>query len=158
MISSVPRTDCPLCAPTPADQWQIQLGTHRLIRANDPDLPVFYRVIWNAHIPEFTDLSDADALLLMQTVRSVERTVRHELIRAGLPADKFNVASLGNMVAHQHWHVVARFKTDAFWPGSPWSARQREADAAQIAALQGLVPRINQALAQALAGFTRPAS
>jgi diadenosine tetraphosphate (Ap4A) HIT family hydrolase len=108
------------------------------VRADDADLPIFYRVVWGDHVAEFTDLSDAQAAALMATVRTVEKVLRAELAAAGWPADKFNIASLGNMVAHQHWHVVARYKADAFWPGSPWSERKRSSHATEQAHLQTL--------------------
>jgi len=33
---------------------------------------------------------------------------------------KINVAALGNVVDQLHIHVIARFKTDAAWPGPVW--------------------------------------
>jgi diadenosine tetraphosphate (Ap4A) HIT family hydrolase len=30
------------------------------------------------------------------------------------------------MVPHIHWHVIPRFKDDAFYPGSAWSKRVQE--------------------------------
>ena len=35
-------------------------------------------------------------------------------------ARKMNVAALGNMVPQLHVHVVARFESDAAWPGPVW--------------------------------------
>jgi diadenosine tetraphosphate (Ap4A) HIT family hydrolase len=40
--------------------------------------------------------------------------------------DKVNIAALGNMVPHIHWHVIPRFKDDAFFPGSVWSERAQQ--------------------------------
>ena len=45
--------------------------------------------------------------------------------------DKINLASLGNVVPHLHWHVIARWRWDAYWPQSAWSAPQRSAEAAR---------------------------
>lgn len=39
---------------------------------------------------------------------------------------KINLASLGNKVAHLHWHVIARFADDKHFPGSVWSEAQRD--------------------------------
>jgi diadenosine tetraphosphate (Ap4A) HIT family hydrolase len=39
--------------------------------------------------------------------------------------DKVNLAALGNMVPHLHWHIIPRFKEDVFFPGSVWSEKQR---------------------------------
>ena len=93
----------------------------RVIQVNDPDLPGFCRVIWNRHIAEMTDLSHGEREHLMALVFSVEEAIRHVM-----RPDKINVAALGNMVPHVHWHVIPRFKDDAFFPGSIWSARNQQ--------------------------------
>jgi diadenosine tetraphosphate (Ap4A) HIT family hydrolase len=36
--------------------------------------------------------------------------------------DHFNVASLGNVMPHLHWHLVPRYKTDPRWGAPIWSA------------------------------------
>ena len=53
-------TDCPLCHPAGEDVlWQderlrvIHVGT-------EAGQPAYFRVIWQQHLPEMTDLSDAD--------------------------------------------------------------------------------------------------
>ncbi|MBM3395121.1 MAG: HIT domain-containing protein [Betaproteobacteria bacterium] len=48
-----------------------------------------------------------------------------EALRSLLTPDKVNVASLGNVVAHVHWHVIPRYRDDAHFPGSIWSAPLR---------------------------------
>jgi diadenosine tetraphosphate (Ap4A) HIT family hydrolase len=97
----------------------------RVIRAVDDaqstDHPAFYRVIWQAHVSEWTDLPAADRSDLMQAVATVE-TVLREVLK---PA-KVNLASLGNVVPHLHWHAIARFDWDARWPAPVWAPAQRE--------------------------------
>ena len=39
--------------------------------------------------------------------------------------DKINLASLGNMVPHLHWHVIPRFRDDRHFPEPIWGAPQR---------------------------------
>jgi diadenosine tetraphosphate (Ap4A) HIT family hydrolase len=57
----------------------------------------------------------------MTLVFAVEEAIRHVM-----HPDKVNIAALGNMVPHIHWHVIPRFKDDAFYPGSAWSIRVQE--------------------------------
>ena len=77
-------------------------GPHlRVIEVNDPDYPGFTRVIWNGHLAEMTSLSAHGRELLMKAVYVVEETQQ-----AILSPDKINLASLGNMVPHLHWHVI----------------------------------------------------
>lgn len=92
----------------------------RVIRAIDADHPAFYRVVWNAHVAEWTDLPPTDRSHLMQTVAKVET-----VLRQALSPTKINLASLGNMVPHLHWHVIARFDWDVHWPAPVWAAKVR---------------------------------
>jgi diadenosine tetraphosphate (Ap4A) HIT family hydrolase len=41
---------------------------------------------------------------------------------------KINIASFGNYVPHVHWHIMARFEEDSFFPEPMWGTKQREAN------------------------------
>lgn len=119
-------------------------GKFRIIRATGPDAadcPGFYRVVWNAHVAEFSDLSEADQLLCLRAVSAVERVLREQLQPA-----KVNLAALGNMVPHLHWHVIARFDWDARWPAPVWAAPQRASDDDRLAALRERLPGCDAAI------------
>ena len=79
-------------------------------------VPAYCRVIWQQHVPEMTDLSAAERQQLMDMVYAVERQMRDIL-----QPKKINLASFGTMVPHQHWHIIARFEDDAYYPDSIWS-------------------------------------
>lgn len=112
----------------------------RVVRADEPDHPGFLRVILNAHVKEMTDLQAADQQALMRVVFAAETALREVMA-----PDKINLASLGNVVPHLHWHVIPRFRDDPHFPNPVWGARQRDAphaappdmDAQLAAALQG---------------------
>ena len=89
---------------------------------NENNAPAFCRVIWQQHVAEMTDLSASERDEIMQVVYRVEAAMR-QVFR---PA-KINLASLGNVVPHLHWHVIARFDNDANFPAPVWAAAQREA-------------------------------
>ena len=42
--------------------------------------------------------------------------------------DKINIASFGNYVPHVHFHVIARFKEDSYFPEPMWGKKQRDAN------------------------------
>ena len=42
--------------------------------------------------------------------------------------EKINIASFGNMLPHVHWHIMARFKEDSYFPEPMWGEKQRDAD------------------------------
>ena len=96
----------------------------RVIRAEDPAFPAFYRVVWAEHVAEFGSLSAADRAECMEVVCAVERT----LLRCLRPT-KVNLAALGNVVPHLHWHVIARFDADSHFPQPIWAAAQRHVEA-----------------------------
>jgi diadenosine tetraphosphate (Ap4A) HIT family hydrolase len=135
------RAGCELCE---QDGGQLVLRTPRLrvIRALDADHPAFYRVIWNDHVAEWTDLAAPDRAHMMAVVEAVERSLREHL-----RPTKVNLATLGNVVPHLHWHVIARFDWDARWPAPVWAPAARSVPdaAAQLALplsiLDGLVAR-----------------
>ena len=118
--------------------------TLRVIRAVDADHPAFYRVIWNAHVAEWTDLPSADRSRIMQAVAKVETVLREHL-----KPTKVNLASLGNVVPHLHWHVIARFDWDARWPAPVWAPRQREVAQAE-SRLALPLPELDRRVAESL--------
>ena len=117
----------------------------RLIRADEAGFPAFYRVVWNAHVAEFSDLSPAERQHCMDVVARVEQVLRTQLSPA-----KVNLAALGNMVPHPHWHVIARFAWDSHFPAPVWAPPQRARDAAHEAALAARLPALDAALRHAL--------
>ncbi len=113
----------------------------RVVLLNDADLPGFCRVIWNHHVAEMTDLSYGEREHLMNLVYVVEEAIRHVMKPV-----KVNLAALGNMVPHIHWHVIPRFTDDAFFPGSVWSARMREVSDTALAARQQAALELPEAI------------
>jgi len=81
------------------------------------DYPGFCRVIWRSHVGEMSDLAGPDRRRLMTLVFATESALR----RLYAPA-KINLASLGNLVPHLHWHVIPRFRDDPNFPAPIWSA------------------------------------
>ena len=117
----------------------------RLIRAAEEGFPAFYRVIWNAHAAELSDLSDDDRNLCMRAVAAVERVMRDTLAPT-----KINLAALGNMVPHLHWHVIARFDWDSHFPASVWANAQRPRNADKEAAVAAQLSLLDAQLAERL--------
>jgi diadenosine tetraphosphate (Ap4A) HIT family hydrolase len=93
----------------------------RVVDAAEPDYPGFLRVILQRHARELTDLAQGERARLMEVVFAVEETVR-----SAMRPDKVNVASLGNMTPHVHWHVIPRFEGDRHFPGPVWAQPRRE--------------------------------
>lgn len=106
--------DCPLCQP-PKDTVLWQDAFARVVLLDDPDYPAYCRVELIEHIKEMTDLAPQDRAKVMKIVFAVETALRETL-----DPDKINLASLGNMTPHVHWHVIPRYQDDKHFPNSHW--------------------------------------
>jgi diadenosine tetraphosphate (Ap4A) HIT family hydrolase len=109
-----------------------------VILVDDPAYPGFCRVIWNAHVKEMSDLAPADRLALNDAVWHVELALR-DVMAPG----KVNVASLGNVVPHLHWHVIPRYADDAHFPNPVWAEAVRRTEAPVLAARRALLPKLS---------------
>lgn len=133
---------CPLCkAEGEEPLWQDAFC--RVIWVDEPDYPGFCRVILNAHIREMSDLGETEQQRLMAVVFAVEAAVREVY-----QPDKINLASLGNMVPHLHWHVIPRWEQDRCFPAAIWAAPAR---AGTVPAAISFKPRLLNRIVQRLA-------
>ena len=122
--------NCVLCHPN-AEKVIWNNEKLRVIQVEDVNFPGYFRVIWNDHVAEMSDLDDEDRRMLEKILLEVEKVIRSEMC-----PDKINLAQFCNMVPHLHWHVIARFKNDSHFPESIWGIKQREVNSEQLAAWQ----------------------
>ncbi|MGE3873801.1 MAG: HIT domain-containing protein [Parvibaculaceae bacterium] len=71
-------------------------------------------------LEEWTELGAKDSAQLAEEIGKAGRA----LARMFAPT-KLNVGALGNIVRQMHVHVIARFETDAAWPGPVWGQGAR---------------------------------
>jgi diadenosine tetraphosphate (Ap4A) HIT family hydrolase len=135
---------CELCTLAVPAVWEDDRLA--VILVDEPNYPGFCRVIWKKHVKEMTDLQPADRHHFMDVVWQVEDAVRNIF-----EPQKVNVASLGNVVPHLHWHVIPRFVDDAHFPAPVWAAPARATDASTLEARRALLPRLQTALKVRLA-------
>jgi diadenosine tetraphosphate (Ap4A) HIT family hydrolase len=130
---------CELCEPAAAPVYRDDKLS--VIVVDDANYPGFCRVIWNDHVREMSDLADADRLLLNDAVWRLECAVREVM-----GPDKVNVASLGNVVPHLHWHVLPRYADDVHFPNPIWGAALRDPDEKALAARRERLPQLKAAI------------
>jgi diadenosine tetraphosphate (Ap4A) HIT family hydrolase len=137
---------CELCEDEGGELlWQDDVC--RVVRVGGADgaaFPGFCRVIWQAHVREMSDLPAASRQRLMQVVFAVEQAVR-EIYRP----DKVNLASLGNLTPHLHWHVIPRHADDSHFPAPVWAAPRRPAPVRAAIEPQQLCERLGHLLSDA---------
>lgn len=111
--------NCPLCDRT---RWNVlwEDATLFVIDAAEKDWPGFIRVVAKSHVKEMSEFSVKERHHMIDVVNIVEKAV----IEVMQPA-KVNLAQLGNMVPHVHWHVIARFTDDATFPDAIWATKKR---------------------------------
>jgi len=59
--------------------------------------------------------------------------------------EKINIASFGNYVPHVHFHIMARFKEDAYFPEPMWGKKQRDSDL-KLPSFEGFFRKIKNQL------------
>jgi len=140
--------DCELCksdggALVVTNEWL------RVTLVDQADYPGYARVIWNKHVREMTKLDEAQRQRLMKTVFAVESAQREVLA-----PHKINLASLGNMTPHLHWHVIARFADDLHYPQPVWGTPQRTPDDQTLQSRRALVDRLREVIAEKVSRVT----
>lgn len=109
------------------------------------------RYLWLLLIPqkddvfEWHDLNATERHQLIDTASAIA-----DIIQTQSQADKMNLATIGNIVPHFHFHIIARFKTDEAWPQPVWgrgeaAPYEEEALARRLSDLQNwLAPLASQ--------------
>jgi diadenosine tetraphosphate (Ap4A) HIT family hydrolase len=115
----IEENNCLLCLPSRYPLiWSN--SDFRVVLINDHSYPGYCRVESIAHVKEMTDLSDSRRHEFMRIVFMVEEALRSHLV-----PEKINLATLGNITPHLHWHIIPRYKLDNHFPESIWSNPKR---------------------------------
>lgn len=142
LMKSAPS--CPLC--TEPGGVPVFTGSRwRVIRAEDAAFPAFYRLVWREHVAEFSDLAAAERHDCIDAVAAIER-----VLRGALKPTKINLATLGNVVPHLHWHVIARFDWDTHFPNPVWGEALRGPLQPAVQRLPMSLAHLDAAVAHAL--------
>jgi len=99
-----------------ADTALVQkLDVSQVLLARDSRYP------WLILVPEIEGATELH-LLPEATYRTVSDEIRFvaDRLYRHLNPQKINIGALGNMVPQLHIHVVARWSSDAAWPGPIW--------------------------------------
>ncbi len=90
------------------------------IQIEKSEIP-WLKVFTNKKIKE---LSQCDIQTKQEIFRVLD-IVEKEMLAYFKPA-KINIASFGNYVPQVHFHIMARFEDDSFFPEPMWGKKQRE--------------------------------
>ena len=94
------------------------------------------------HIPrkEFSECTREEKEAIWNALDIIEK----EMLEYFKP-DKINIASFGNMLPRVHWHIMARFNDDSYFPEPMWGVKQREGNA-KIAPMEPFLESIRSKL------------
>ena len=133
------KKNCLLCFPSKYPLiWSN--SDFRVVLINDQSYPGYCRVESIAHVKEMTDLSDLKRQEFMRIVFIVEAALRSHLM-----PEKINLAALGNITPHLHWHIIPRYRHDNHFPESIWSnskrTKKQELSESEILTLKKLIQK-----------------
>ena len=80
------------------------------------------------HVTRMDELDEAEWRSLAADLRIAEQAV----YRAFMP-DHINVASIGQVVPHLHWHIIPRYRNDPRWGGPIWMTTPEEMPVVRLA-------------------------
>ena len=92
------------------------------IQVERSEIP-WLKIFTNKEIKELSSCCKETKLEIFRCLDVIEK----EMLEYFQP-EKINIASFGNYVPHVHFHVMARFKEDSYFPEPMWGEKQREAN------------------------------
>ncbi len=88
---------------------------------------------------KYKEMTNCDAETKQQIWRLLD-LIETEMLEYFKP-EKVNIASFANYVPQVHWHIMARFKNDSFYPECMWGKKQREGSA-KFASMEGFISQL----------------
>ena len=112
---------CPFCAPREPDNafWLTcaQLSRSTLHLSRDQRFEGRCLLIWDGpHAVGLGSLPHSDAMAMLSDVLSASRALER-----ATGCELLNIATLGNQIAHLHFHLIPRTPSDPRWGAPPWT-------------------------------------
>ncbi len=92
------------------------------IQIENSEIP-WLKIFTNEKYKELSECPNNTKLEIFRCLDIIEK----EMLEYYNP-EKINIASFGNYVPHVHFHIMARFKEDSFFPEPMWGKKQRESE------------------------------
>lgn len=105
---------CLLCGSV-SGQLIYENEIYRVVLVDDKSYPGYIRIISQKHVKEMSDLNDEDANSILNALLKIDN-----IVKKLYTPDKINLASLGNVIPHLHWHIIPRYKEDKHFPNPIW--------------------------------------
>ncbi len=113
------------------------------IEIHESEIP-WLKVFTQAPRKEFSQCSRDEKENIWEALDIIEKA----MINYFIPT-KVNIASFGNMLPQVHWHIMARFEGDSYFPEPMWGVKQRIGDV-KIAPMEPFIEDLKAILASRL--------
>jgi diadenosine tetraphosphate (Ap4A) HIT family hydrolase len=90
------------------------------IELHESEIP-WLKIFTQTPHKEFSECSSEEKKMIWDGLDIIEK----EILEYFKPT-KINIASFGNMLPRVHWHIMARFENDSYFPEPMWGVKQRE--------------------------------
>ncbi len=90
------------------------------VEIEESEIP-WLKVFTQLNRKEFSECTTDEKSAIFEALDIIEK----EMLSYYQPT-KINIASFGNYVPLVHWHIMARFSEDSFFPEPMWGIKQRE--------------------------------
>ena len=114
---------------------------NELIRVETHESEVPWLIVFSQY--PYQEFSQAPSEVRLELFRAMD-IIEKSMLEYYKPK-KINIASFGNYLPDLHWHVMARFENDSFFPEPMWGKQQREGDY-RLTKLDEFVERVRIAL------------
>jgi len=92
------------------------------IEMEESEIP-WLKIFTQTAYKEMSDVPTSIRVEIYELLHKIEK----EMIIYYNPT-KINIASFGNYMPHVHWHIMARFEKDSYYPEPMWGTKQRESN------------------------------
>ena len=117
---------------------------NKLIRIEVEEAEIPWLIIFTQQ--PYKEMSELDPQTKQQ-IWSLLDLIEVEMLDYFKP-DKINIASFANYLPQVHWHIMARYKEDSYFPEPMWGKKQREATL-QLPSLDIFIQKLIQAIEKA---------
>jgi diadenosine tetraphosphate (Ap4A) HIT family hydrolase len=131
MMTTIPNDGEPVTAESVRQPGATRKGARKNVLGT-LDFPLFYIEIHESEVPwlkvfirrnvrEFSVCTPEEKASVWNALDVIEKAML-----AYYRPEKINIASFGNMLPQVHWHIMARFKEDSYFPEPMWGSKQRQ--------------------------------
>ncbi len=119
------KEDCPFCSLSPNNDYMLEVADLKISRLylnkNQTYNGYCLLIFKDRHVTNLTELSNYEYEIFMQDLLNAQKAI----MKVCVP-DHINVAALGNIITHLHWHIIPRYKNDVRWGKPIWTTECKD--------------------------------